>query len=199
MDLKLTHALNHLLVRHDMLEDPLAWYASASELLFLVALTVALLVAATRRGAVVALIAVPTAVGAAAVTGSMTGRARPFAAHAEIHAFVRHAADSGFPSDHATASFAIATAVLLSSRRAGVALLLGAVALAVDRVAVGVHYPTDVLAGAAIGVASGLAADRLWSRVAPSVARWTGRSAPTAVAAWLRPAYAAPEASRGDR
>ena len=60
---------------------------------------------------------------------------------------------SSFPSDHAVLWFAVATTVLLASRRLGVAMLIYAAVLAVGRVYVGAHNPTDVLAGAAIGVA----------------------------------------------
>jgi undecaprenyl-diphosphatase len=74
--------------------------------------------------------------------------------------FAAHAADPGFPSDHATASFAIATALVLRDRRLGALALAMAALLAVGRVAMGVHYPTDVAAGAALGAAVALALHR---------------------------------------
>src|SRR6185436_6617170 len=73
--------------------------------------------------------------------------------------FVAHAADSGFPSDHATAAFAIAVAIMLRDRRWGAVALVFATVLAVGRVAMGVHYPSDVLGGAALGA---LCALLLW-------------------------------------
>ena len=76
-----------------------------------------------------------------------------------VHQFTHHAADAGFPSDHATASFAIATAIVLRNRRWGIGALVLATLLSLTRVAIGVHYPSDVLAGAALGAASALA---LW-------------------------------------
>lgn len=88
-------------------------------------------------------------------------RPRPFAAHpGTIHALVAHAADAGFPSDHATAAFAIATTILLAARRWGLLVLLAAAILALGRVALGVHYPSDVLAGAGLGAAAALALHR---------------------------------------
>jgi undecaprenyl-diphosphatase len=91
-------------------------------------------------------------------------RPRPFVSDPSgVHLFSHHAADAGFPSDHATASFAIAVALLLRSRRLGLPVLALAFVLSVGRVAVGVHYPSDVLAGAALGAATaiGLATPRL--------------------------------------
>lgn len=64
--------------------------------------------------------------------------------------------DPSFPSDHATAAFAIAVAITLRSRRAGYLALAMATILAVARVAVGIHYPGDVLGGALLGTLSAL-------------------------------------------
>jgi undecaprenyl-diphosphatase len=89
-------------------------------------------------------------------------RARPFVAHpGAVHLFARHAADASFPSDHATASMAIAVAFLLRRRFFwGVLTLVFAAILDFGRVAAGFHYPTDVLGGAAVGA---LAALLLWA------------------------------------
>lgn len=62
--------------------------------------------------------------------------------------------DPSFPSDHATAAFAIAFAIFYFSRRAGFVFLAAATAIALSRVFAGVHYPSDVLGGAVIGFAS---------------------------------------------
>jgi undecaprenyl-diphosphatase len=61
---------------------------------------------------------------------------------------------SSFPSDHAALFFALATGLLFVSRRVGVlALVYTTVFVALPRIYLGVHYPTDILAGAAIGMA----------------------------------------------
>ncbi|MBW7956252.1 MAG: phosphatase PAP2 family protein [Deltaproteobacteria bacterium] len=63
---------------------------------------------------------------------------------------------SSFPSDHAVLFFTIATGLLYLSRPAGVfALAYSAVLIGLPRVYLGFHYPTDVLAGAAMGIAIG--------------------------------------------
>ena len=60
-----------------------------------------------------------------------------------------------FPSAHATSSFAVATAMTRIEPVAALAFLLAA-ALALGRPYLGMHYPSDVLAGALLGVALGL-------------------------------------------
>jgi undecaprenyl-diphosphatase len=60
---------------------------------------------------------------------------------------------SAFPSDHAMLWCAIAAAIFLASRAAGIyALIHTAVLIGLPRIYLGLHYPTDVLAGAAIGI-----------------------------------------------
>ena len=158
MDLSITKYLNSLFARADGIEDPLVAYANASEVLFLAALVLAFLFVggrrgiATRRAVVAAGLSAALALTVAAILARVVDRARPFVGHPHaIHLFAPHAADSGFPSDHATAAFAIAVALLLRSRTWGAVALVAATVLAITRVAMGIHYPTDVLAGAVLG------------------------------------------------
>jgi membrane-associated phospholipid phosphatase len=60
-----------------------------------------------------------------------------------------------FPSAHATSSFACATAMTRIAPEAAVLFLLAA-ALAAGRPYLGMHYPSDVLAGIVLGTALGL-------------------------------------------
>ncbi|HEY5815360.1 MAG TPA: phosphatase PAP2 family protein [Solirubrobacterales bacterium] len=60
-----------------------------------------------------------------------------------------------FPSAHATASFAVATAMTRVDPLGALAFVL-AFALALGRPYLGMHYPSDVLAGIVLGVALGL-------------------------------------------
>jgi decaprenylphosphoryl-5-phosphoribose phosphatase len=60
-----------------------------------------------------------------------------------------------FPSAHATSSFAVATAMTRIEPVGAIAFVLAA-ALALGRPYLGMHYPSDVLAGALLGVVIGL-------------------------------------------
>lgn len=73
---------------------------------------------------------------------------------------------TSFPSGHSASAFAFATGVALEKPVVGVPLLGLASAVAYSRVYVGVHYPSDVLAGAVIGSGIAIATRNLWP-VAP--------------------------------
>ena len=77
---------------------------------------------------------------------------------------------SSMPSGHAAGSAAGAVILAYLLGRWGWALGLLAAAVAYGRVYIGVHYPGDVLAGAALGVVVGLAAVALVSRLQPTSA-----------------------------
>jgi undecaprenyl-diphosphatase len=128
-----------------------------SEALFVGALVALLLFAnggrlrPWRRAAVAAGLSAGLALGVGKVISELVDRARPFVVDPHgVHLFTAHAADPGFPSDHATGAFAVAMAIWLRNRRWGTVALLAAALLSVGRVAIGVHFPSDVVAGAAL-------------------------------------------------
>lgn len=67
---------------------------------------------------------------------------------------------SSFPSDNATYLFAIAACFWAVSRRAGLAFGLFGALVCVGRIYFGIHYPSDVVAGALIGIGTGYAITR---------------------------------------
>ena len=85
-------------------------------------------------------------------------RPRPFQAIPSVVPLVEHTAGSSFPSGHAATSFAGAIALAWLLPRLRSALIVLAALVAFSRVYVGVHYPSDVLAGAVIGATIGLLA-----------------------------------------
>jgi undecaprenyl-diphosphatase len=106
-----------------------------------------------------------TRVGAAillaeSVSGALKawiGRDRPPLADPTPEPLVDLPSTSSFPSGHATVSFACATVLALAVPRLRVPLFVLAALIAFSRVYVGVHYPFDVLAGAALGVGIAIA------------------------------------------
>ena len=80
-------------------------------------------------------------------------RERPFASYAEVQLFTRPMDRYSFPSGHTL--HATAFMVMLASYYPGLFWLMlpVAVSIALSRVVLGLHYPSDVLAGAVIGFA----------------------------------------------
>lgn len=90
------------------------------------------------------------------LTKAAIGRARPCHVHewaAAIH--VTAPTSPSFPSGHSAGSFAFAAFVFVMHRRWGILAAVFASLVALSRVALGVHYPSDILAGAVLGIAIG--------------------------------------------
>ena len=103
------------------------------------------------------------ALGAAFLLKRVFRRPRPYRAVEGVRARDRgHTGDApfdpaSFPSGHAAASFAVATSVTLSDGRLAAPALAWATAVSVARVWHGVHYPSDILAGAVLGAGAAVA------------------------------------------
>lgn len=102
-------------------------------------------------------LAVGLANGAVAIVNQLVFTARPFV-HLDLDVPFYLPTDSSFPANTAGVAFAIATAVFLRHRKLGAALYALGAGWGIARVSAGVHYPSDVLAGAAIGVLVGVVA-----------------------------------------
>ena len=189
LDVHLAETANSFAAHHDGWEDAARAYAHVSEPLFIV--LVLLLAAAgllLRRprvlaASVLAVIAAGAGLLVAAVLARVVDRPRPFVAHPQIHPlYVVHS--SSFPAGHAATAFAGAMVASYLARRAAPAFFALAALIGYSRVYVGVHYPSDVLAGALVGALVGLAGVLVlrWylGRVERASAREGEREAPRA-------------------
>jgi membrane-associated phospholipid phosphatase len=108
---------------------------------------------AAGRGLLAITIAAVVANGPAKL---LARRRRPFSRSRP--ALIRMPRSTSFPSGHSAAAFAFATGACAESPVLAPALIPLAGVVAYSRVHAGVHYPSDVAAGVAIGVGSGLLA-----------------------------------------
>lgn len=124
----------------------------------LVWLAIALVCAVVwRRPLVFAWVAAAVVIGALSSRGlrDLIGRPRPSTTYASPHPLVHAPTDPSFPSGHTTVSFAAAAVLVYFKPRLALPLFLLAAAIGFSRVYVGVHYPFDILGGAAFGLVIG--------------------------------------------
>ena len=83
----------------------------------------------------------------------LIARPRPFLTNTDITPLIPPPAGFSFPSGHSVSSFAVAFVLYqLLPKRYGVPAVIIAVLIALSRLYLGVHYPSDVLAGMIIGL-----------------------------------------------
>ncbi|MFD3531791.1 phosphatase PAP2 family protein [Streptomyces sp. NPDC058664] len=110
--------------------------------------------------AVAGLVWAPLAAGVALLVNvpirDFVERPRPFKDHQGLDVLVDGKTDFSFVSDHATLAMALGVGVFVAHRGFGLAAIGLALAEGFARVYMGVHYPTDVIGGFALGTAVAL-------------------------------------------
>lgn len=89
-------------------------------------------------------------------------RPRPFVTFTDLHILIPTPSEFSFPSGHTSSSFA-AAGVLYSNlpKKVGIPAVILAGLIGLSRLYVGVHYPTDVIAGIIMGVLLSAGAEQL--------------------------------------
>lgn len=122
-----------------------------------------LLIPKTRKTGIAALLAL--LIGALCTNvflKNIVARTRPYDAVSAIIPLIQRPTDFSFPSGHTTASFACAFVCYhMLPKKYGIPALCLAALIAFSRLYLGVHYPTDVLAGFLIALVSSMIAIRL--------------------------------------
>ena len=131
--------------------------------IFWILLTLALLILRKTRplGVVCAVSMVIGLIVTNLIIKNWVARIRPYELIQGLECIVGKADDFSFPSGHTTNSLACAWVLFRRApRKWGVAALVLAILISLSRLYVGIHYPTDVLGGAVIGICSACLA--LW-------------------------------------
>jgi undecaprenyl-diphosphatase len=96
------------------------------------------------------------AFGVSLLIGYIVRRPRPLDLEAVTARIDAPLTEFSFPSSHSSIAFAIAASLTLAHPWLGAIAFAIAILIAIGRVAVGVHYPLDVVSGAALGIFSAL-------------------------------------------
>ena len=91
-------------------------------------------------------------------------RPRPFDI-LEVNQLVPHEGFASFPSGHAIFFFTLATVLILYNRSLGYFLFAGAILMGLGRITAGLHWPSDILAGASLGILVGVLTFILYEKI----------------------------------
>lgn len=143
-----------------LLDKILAFITSLGNagIIWIVLAVVLLILPKTRKtGIIVAAALLMDLVLCNLILKNLVARVRPYDVNTAIAILIKKPLDFSFPSGHTAASFAAMTALFLAKmKKAWIAALVLAVLIAFSRVYFYVHYPTDVLGGAVVGILSGI-------------------------------------------
>ncbi len=146
---------------HNMVTDalfPVITYFGEAGLFWIVLSLALLFFKKTRKCAVCALAAIALGFLAGELgLKNIVCRPRPYQAFPqELHLLIPAPGGYSFPSGHTTSSFAVATVYFCHSKKWGSAAFVLAALIGFSRIFLFVHWPTDVLAGMAFGIAAAL-------------------------------------------
>jgi len=165
LDYAVFHAVNGFAGRSSALDALMIASAKYLPIVFALALVGLYLTwrPVNQRAAFLAGVSALLALGIGQLVGKAFPRPRPYLSHT-VNQLIPPSLDTSFPSDHAILGFSVAVMIWRYNRRAGAALLVLALIMAIARVFVGAHYPADVLGGAVLGSVVSIALARVSER-----------------------------------
>lgn len=89
-------------------------------------------------------------------------RPRPFVINSVNLLGDYNAKEASFPSGHASFYFALSTIVYFYNKKIGIIFYIASLCIVLARIFVGIHWPSDVLAGAIVGILVGLAFNKIF-------------------------------------
>jgi undecaprenyl-diphosphatase len=97
----------------------------------------------------------------------LVARPRPYDLYEQIVCIVKPQWDYSFPSGHTAASFSVSSVLpyMKMKKRFSIPAIVLATMIALSRIYVCVHYPTDVICGAILGAMAGFAGFMLYTRL----------------------------------
>lgn len=139
--------------------------------LWLIIAALLLIFKATRRAGISVLIAyLAVYLLGQIILKQLISRPRPCQIDQAFALLVARPSSSSFPSTHSAWAFGAATAIFMRHRKLGSAAYAVAALIAFSRLYMFLHFPTDVLFGAAMGMALGVLANwitkTLWKKLA---------------------------------
>lgn len=97
---------------------------------------------------------------------NLVARARPCHLNTAVELLISEPTDYSFPSGHTMSSFAAAVILYRADKKLGIPALILAFLIAFSRLYLYVHFPSDVIAGAVIGIAIGCAVWEVGNKIA---------------------------------
>jgi undecaprenyl-diphosphatase len=91
-------------------------------------------------------------------------RPRPFIALGKMNLLFKYSDEASFPSGHAAFYFALSTFIYFYNKKAGILFFIGSFLICLARVFVGIHWPSDILAGAIVGMLSAWLINRVFKK-----------------------------------
>ena len=168
IDVAMTRLINGISGQNSVLDTSVIWISAASIPLLVLAVACQWWAKSDREGTrhvlVQAGLAFFLGLGFNQIMLLFVDRVRPYAAGVS-DLLITPSADPSFPSDHATAAFAIAVTFAVNKMpKRAVWFGLAALTVAISRVYIGTHYASDVLGGALTGAFAAALLPSLYAR-----------------------------------